>query len=116
MLETQTVRESIVFAAMVKCDDSLTYEEKLRAVETTIDELDLRAHEDDVIGTKMSGLSPELRKKVAIGIELVSGPELLFLDEPTSGLDGAPIFFALFLLLVCHRPPHRHGCKQPAPR
>jgi ABC-type multidrug transport system ATPase subunit len=45
-----------------------------------------------------SGLNGEARKRVTIGVELVTNPLLLFMDEPTSGLDTAG---ALSVLKVC---------------
>ena len=37
----------------------------------------------------IAGVSPEVRKKVTIGVELISDPLILFLDEPTTGLDSS---------------------------
>lgn len=49
---------------------------------------------DSLIGTPGgNGLSVEQRKRLTIGVELVSKPTILiFLDEPTSGLDGQAAF------------------------
>lgn len=45
------------------------------------------------IGTPGNGLNQEQRKRLTIGVELASKPELLmFLDEPTSGLDSGAAF------------------------
>jgi len=45
------------------------------------------------IGTIGEGLNAEQRKRLTIGVELASKPELLFfLDEPTSGLDSGAAF------------------------
>lgn len=51
---------------------------------------------DNKIGSVESrGISGGQRKRVCIGIELITSPSVLFLDEPTSGLDS---FVALEVL------------------
>ena len=37
----------------------------------------------------VSGLSVEQRKRLTIGVELVSNPSIIFMDEPTSGAPPA---------------------------
>lgn len=58
-----------------------------------IDDLDLHRAADTVIGNEFKrGISGGEKKRVNIGIELVSNPNLLFLDEPTTGLDSVTAF------------------------
>lgn len=62
-------------------------------MDTIIDLLELHDLENTLIGSIGAGLSVEQRKRVTIGVELVSKPSILiFLDEPTSGLDGQAAF------------------------
>ncbi|KAL2012450.1 hypothetical protein VTN00DRAFT_5168 [Thermoascus crustaceus] len=84
-----TVREALEFSALLRQPREVPREEKLKYVETIIDLLELHDIADTLIGKVGAGLSVEQRKRVTIGVELVSKPSILiFLDEPTSGLDG----------------------------
>lgn len=84
-----TVRESLEFSALLRQPRDVPREEKLKYVDTIIDLLELHDLADTLIGRVGAGLSVEQRKRVTIGVELVSKPSILiFLDEPTSGLDG----------------------------
>ena len=84
-----TVREALEFSALLRQSRDVPREEKLQYVDTIIDLLELHDLADTLIGDVGAGLSVEQRKRVTIGVELVSKPSILiFLDEPTSGLDG----------------------------
>lgn len=84
-----TVREALEFSALLRQGRHVSREEKLKYVDTIIDLLELHDLADTLIGQVGAGLTVEQRKRVTIGVELVSKPSILiFLDEPTSGLDG----------------------------
>lgn len=84
-----TVRESLEFSALLRQPRDVPREEKLKYVDTILDLLELHDISNTLIGRIGAGLSVEQRKRVTIGVELVSKPSILiFLDEPTSGLDG----------------------------
>ncbi|EFX03933.1 ABC multidrug transporter [Grosmannia clavigera kw1407] len=86
--DTSTVKEALVFSALLRQPREVPISEKLAYVEYIIDLLELRNFCDALIGVPGAGLSIEQRKRVTLGVELVAKPTLLFLDEPTSGLDG----------------------------
>lgn len=91
--ESMTVRQSIEFSALLRLPTSLTAKERDDRVEDTLDKLELQPIAHQLIGNDFEGgISPEYRKKVTIGVELVVDPGLLFLDEPTTGLDSASAY------------------------
>ncbi|OCF60041.1 ABC transporter [Kwoniella mangroviensis CBS 10435] len=97
-LPQATVREALEFSALLRQPRSLSDKEKLAYVDVIIDLLELHDIEDAMIGTPGAGLGVEQRKRLTIGVELVSKPSLLFLDEPTSGLDGQSSFLIVSFL------------------
>jgi ATP-binding cassette subfamily G (WHITE) protein 2 (SNQ2) len=90
---TATVREALTFSAYLRQPAHVSKEEKDAYVEEVISLLEMEDIADAFIGFPGYGLSVEARKRVTIGVELASRPQLLlFLDEPTSGLDGQSAF------------------------
>ncbi|GJN91548.1 hypothetical protein Rhopal_004571-T1 [Rhodotorula paludigena] len=86
---TATVREALRFSAYLRQPAHVSKAEKDAYVEEVIQLLELEDKADAMIGFPGFGLDVEARKRVTIGVELASKPQLLlFLDEPTSGLDG----------------------------
>ena len=73
------------FSAYLRQPQSISQEEKDQYVEEMIDLLELQ----DLSEALVFSLNAEARKRLTIGVELASKPQLLlFLDEPTSGLDA----------------------------
>jgi ATP-binding cassette subfamily G (WHITE) protein 2 (SNQ2) len=90
---TATVREALRFSAKLRQPREVPIKEKYDYCEKIIDLLEMREIAGAAIGKPGNGLNQEQRKRLTIGVELASKPELLmFLDEPTSGLDSAAAF------------------------
>lgn len=90
---TATVREALRFSALLRQPKEVSTKEKYDYCETIIDLLEMRDIAGATIGIIGEGLNAEQRKRLTIGVELASKPELLFfLDEPTSGLDSGAAF------------------------
>ena len=78
---TQTIREALRFSADLRQAYEVPRTEKYDYVETIISLLEMGDIADAIIGDPDSGLAPEQRKRVTIGVELAAKPELLlFLD------------------------------------
>ncbi|KAF9586293.1 hypothetical protein BGW38_007304 [Lunasporangiospora selenospora] len=89
LLSHLTVRETLQYAAELRMDTSISRADKYSKVEDIIDLLGLRDCADVIIGSpSVKGCSGGQRRRVSIGIQLVTEPSCLFLDEPTSGLDA----------------------------
>ncbi len=80
-----TIREALRFGAELRFPEEATPAEREHRVEEVLDSLGLLPHADK----RVSQLSGGQRKRVSVGLELLTEPKLLLLDEPTSGLDPA---------------------------
>jgi ATP-binding cassette, subfamily G (WHITE), member 2, SNQ2 len=96
---TSTVREALRFSALLRQPDSVPIEDKYAYCEAVMKLLEIQHLAGAVVGRVGEGLNEEQRKRLTIGVELVSRPELvLFLDEPTTGLDSGAAFNVIRLL------------------
>lgn len=91
LYSTLTVRECIQYSAQLRLPSSASESAKDAMVERVISELNLGHVVDARIGSngQNRGISGGERRRVSIGMELVTSPQILFLDEPTSGLDSS---------------------------
>ncbi|KAG0005429.1 hypothetical protein BGZ80_007768 [Entomortierella chlamydospora] len=88
-IETLTVLETLTFAAKMRLPRSMSNKDKLARVESVMQELNLTHIKDTKVGgTVIRGISGGEKRRVTIGIELLSSPSVLLLDEPTSGLSA----------------------------
>ncbi|KAL6268669.1 hypothetical protein P5V15_001800 [Pogonomyrmex californicus] len=78
-----TVFEAMTFAADLKLGRKKSRSEKLNAIGEILSTLRLTT----VRNTLTNTLSGGERKRLAIALELVNNPPVIFLDEPTTGLD-----------------------------
>lgn len=86
---TATVREALLFAAKLKLPEDTSDEKRNLRVAEVIDSLGLAHVAHSRVGDdEVRGLSGGERRRLSIGLEMISRPSILFLDEPTSGLDS----------------------------
>ncbi|HLZ72278.1 MAG TPA: FHA domain-containing protein [Dehalococcoidia bacterium] len=78
-----SVERALDYAAQLRMPEDVTPAERAARLGEVIEELGLQRQRE----TPISALSGGQRKRVSIGVELLTQPPLFFLDEPTSGLD-----------------------------
>jgi ATP-binding cassette subfamily G (WHITE) protein 2 (PDR) len=98
-LATSTVREALIFSALLRQPRDMPKQEKLDYVDEVIKLLEMEFYADAIVGVPGEGLNIEQRKRLTIAVEMAAKPALLlFLDEPTSGLDSQTAWSILMLL------------------
>lgn len=86
---TATVAETLQFAADLRLPENIPAHVKAERVRTVLQQLGLEHVADTRIGSgEARGVSGGEMRRVSIGVELISAPDVLILDEPTSGLDS----------------------------
>ncbi|KAF8061676.1 hypothetical protein FPV67DRAFT_1509891 [Lyophyllum atratum] len=92
---TLTVYEALLFAARLRLPENVQDIEKRELVDELMAKLGISSlkkvrigYNGDVGGGKARGISGGEMRRVSIGLELISRPDVLILDEPTSGLDS----------------------------
>jgi ABC-type multidrug transport system ATPase subunit len=105
-----TVEQCLTYSAHLRLSD-FSYEVQKQRVKEVLHELNIEKLKDQLI----SEISGGQRKRVAIGVEILTKPSILFLDEPTSPLDPQAIeeFLKILknlcvngttVLMVTHKP------------
>ncbi|RPA99436.1 P-loop containing nucleoside triphosphate hydrolase protein [Choiromyces venosus 120613-1] len=93
LLPTLTVRETLMYSAELRLPENFTQEERAKIVEEVILQLGLKECADTRIGNnEHKGCSGGEKRRVSIGVQLLSNPSVLFLDEPTTGLDATSAY------------------------
>ncbi|KAI8098616.1 uncharacterized protein BX664DRAFT_271326 [Halteromyces radiatus] len=90
LMGTLTVRETLMYSALLRLPRKMPMRAKYRRVQDVMKELGIDGIADHMIGIpgQQRGISGGEKRRVSIGKALVTNPQLLFLDEPTSGLDA----------------------------
>lgn len=103
LLEHITVGEYFDFAVRLK-NDQLDAVQREQLTTLIMDKFKLTHTRNTRVGGKMyKGISGGEKKRLNIGLEMVSNPKIMFLDEPTSGLDSFTSFVIVNIMRLFAR-------------
>ncbi|KAG5993385.1 hypothetical protein E4U52_001993 [Claviceps spartinae] len=89
LLPSLTVRETLHFAAGLRLPSFMSTAEKTKRAENVLMRMGLKDCANNMIGSDLiKGISGGEKRRVSIGIQVLTDPRVLLLDEPTSGLDA----------------------------
>ncbi|WP_420914771.1 ATP-binding cassette domain-containing protein, partial [Mycobacterium paraense] len=80
-----SVEQAVRYAAELRLPPDTTPDNRNRVVDQVLEELELTPHR----ATRIAKLAPEVRRCVALAVELITRPTLLVVDEPGAGLDAS---------------------------
>ncbi|KAI8996061.1 P-loop containing nucleoside triphosphate hydrolase protein [Gaertneriomyces semiglobifer] len=84
-----TVKENLQYAADLRMPAEFSFIEKQHHVTRVLQQLGLSNQADTIVGHAFKkGISGGQKRRVSLGIEIITGPAVLLLDEITSGLDS----------------------------
>ncbi|KAI9199782.1 uncharacterized protein BJ171DRAFT_517045 [Polychytrium aggregatum] len=107
LMETLTVRETLEFSANLRLPESIPWDTKKSMIDDVLRDLGLESVAHSRIGGAYGrSISGGEKRRVSIGVELVTSPGILFLDEPTSGLDS---YNAHLVVQTLHNLAVNHG-------
>ncbi|XP_074101484.1 ATP-binding cassette sub-family G member 1 isoform X1 [Cotesia typhae] len=93
LLPMLTTKETLYFATRLKVHKSTG-----RSFGDVVNEVAENLGLQECLSTMAANLSGGKKKRLSIGVEIVSNPQVLILDEPTSGLDSASSYQVMSLL------------------
>ncbi len=79
-----TVKNTLEDAAQLRLPVQVSRQDTRKRIENVMETLGLNASQNGLVSKKSGGQ----KKRISIGMELISDPDLFLLDEPDSGLDG----------------------------
>ena len=78
------VQNTLEDAALLRMPMSVTAAERKKKIDDVMETLGMEGRTGGLVARKSGGQ----KKRISIGMELISDPDLFILDEPDSGLDG----------------------------